>query len=157
AVTEHLGFGVTCTLSYEPPYTLARRLSTLDHLTKGRIGWNIVTGYLDSAAAGMGLDAQARHQQRYEIAEDYMQVMDKLWEASWDADAVMRDRSRRVSADPTKIRRIRHDGPYYRVDAIHLCEPSPQRTPVLYQAGASPRGRAFAAAHAECVFINGPS
>jgi FMN-dependent oxidoreductase (nitrilotriacetate monooxygenase family) len=157
AATEHLGFGVTCTLSYEPPYTLARRLSTLDHLTKGRAGWNIVTGYLDSAATGMGLAVQPRHDQRYEVAEEYMQVMYRLWEGSWDGDAVKRDRAGRVFADPTKIHRVRHAGEFYRLDAIHLCEPSPQRTPVLYQAGASPRGRAFAAAHAECVFINGPS
>ncbi len=157
AATEHLGFGVTCTLSYEPPYTLARRMSTLDHLTRGRAGWNIVTGYLDSAAAGMGLGVQPRHDQRYDIAEEYMEVVYKLWEGSWEDDAVKRDRGRRIFADPAKIHRIRHDGQFYRVDAIHLCEPSPQRTPVLYQAGASTRGRAFAAAHAECVFINGPS
>jgi alkanesulfonate monooxygenase len=157
AATEHLGFGVTCTLSYEPPYTLARRLSTLDHLTKGRAGWNIVTGYLDSAAAGMGLGTQPRHDQRYEIADEYMQVMYKLWEGSWADGAVKRDRSAGIYADPVKIRRVRHDGQFYKLDAIHLSEPSPQRTPVLYQAGASGRGRAFAAAHAECVFINGPS
>src|SRR5579862_932796 len=157
AATEHLGFGVTCTLSYEPPYTLARRLSTLDHLTRGRAGWNIVTGYLDSAATGMGLATQPRHDQRYEVAEEYMQLMYQLWEGSWDEGAVKRDRAGRVFADPAKIRRVRHEGEFYRLDAIHLCEPSPQRTPVLYQAGASPRGRAFAAAHAECVFINGPS
>ncbi len=157
AATEHLGFGVTCTLSYEPPYTLARRLSTLDHLTRGRAGWNIVTGYLDSAATGMGLIVQPRHDQRYEIADEYMQVMYKLWEGSWEDGAVKRDRAGCVFADPAKVRRVRHEGQFYRLDAIHLCEPSPQRTPVLYQAGASPRGRAFAAAHAECVFINGPS
>jgi long-chain alkane monooxygenase len=157
AVTEHLGFGVTCTLSYEPPYTLARRMSTLDHLTKGRAGWNIVTGYLDSAATGMGLGVQARHDQRYEIADEYMQVMYKLWEGSWEDGAAVRDRAAGVFADPAKVHRVRHEGQFYRLDAIHLCEPSPQRTPVLYQAGASPRGRAFAAAHAECVFINGPS
>ncbi len=157
AVTEHLGFGVTCTLSYEPPYPLARRMSTLDHLTRGRIGWNIVTGYLDSAAAGMGLAVQPSHDQRYEVAEEYMEVVYKLWEGSWEDDAVPRDRARRVFADPAKIHRVRHDGKFYRVDAIHLCEPSPQRIPVLYQAGASSRGRAFAASHAECVFINGPS
>jgi alkanesulfonate monooxygenase len=157
AATEHLGFGVTCTLSYEPPYTLARRLSTLDHLTKGRAGWNIVTGYLESAAAGMGLAAQAGHDKRYEIADEYMAVMYKLWEGSWEAGAIRRDRAGRVFADPTKIHRIHHQGQFYGLDAIHLAEPSPQRTPVLYQAGASPRGRAFAAAHAECVFINGPS
>jgi alkanesulfonate monooxygenase len=157
AATEHLGFGVTCTLSYEPPYTLARRMSTLDHLTKGRAGWNIVTGYLDSAAAGMGLGVQAGHDQRYEIAEEYMEVVYRLWEGSWEDGAVHRDRAARSFADPAKIHRVRHDGQFYRVDAIHLSEPSPQRTPVLYQAGASSRGRAFAAAHAECVFINGPT
>ena len=157
AVTEHLGFGITCTLSYEPPYTLARRLSTLDHLTRGRAGWNIVTGYLDSAATGMGLAVQPRHDQRYELAEEYMQVMYRLWEGSWEDGAALRDRERRVFADPAKIHRVRHEGQFYRLDAIHLCEPSPQRTPVLYQAGASSRGRDFAARHAECVFINGPS
>jgi len=157
AVTEHLGFGVTCTLSYEPPYPLARRMSTLDHLTRGRIGWNIVTGYLDSAAAGMGLGAQPGHDQRYEIADEYMEIVYRLWEGSWEEGAVPRDRAHRLYADPAKVHRVRHDGRFYKVDAIHLCEPSPQRTPVLYQAGASSRGRAFAAAHAECIFINGPS
>jgi FMN-dependent oxidoreductase (nitrilotriacetate monooxygenase family) len=156
-VTEHLGFGVTSTLSYEPPYPFARRMSTLDHLTKGRAGWNIVTGYLNSAAAGMGLVVQPRHEERYEIAEEYMQVVYQLWEGSWDDGAILRDRDRRIFADPAKIHRIRHEGRFYRVDAIHLSEPSPQRTPVLYQAGASTSGRGFAAAHAECVFINGPS
>ncbi len=157
AVTEHLGFGVTCTLSYEPPYTLARRMSTLDHLTEGRVGWNIVTGYLNSAATGMGLAEQPRHDQRYEIADEYMEIVYRLWEQSWEDGAVIRDKARRVFADPAKVHRIDHRGRFYRVDAIHLCEPSPQRTPVLYQAGASSRGRAFAAAHAECVFINGPT
>ena len=93
-VTEHLGFGVTATLSYEPPYPFARRMSTLDHLTKGRAGWNIVTGYLDSAAAGMGLQRQPRHDQRYEIAEEYMQVVYKLWEGSWEDGAAVRDKTR---------------------------------------------------------------
>ena len=156
-VTQHLGFGVTCALSYEHPYPFARRMSTLDHLTRGRIGWNIVTGYLDSAARGMGMAEQVGHDDRYEIAEDYMQAVYKLWEASWEDGAVLRDRRRRRFADPDRIHRIQHDGPHFKVDAIHLCEPSPQRTPVLYQAGASARGRQFAAQHAECVFINGPS
>jgi FMN-dependent oxidoreductase (nitrilotriacetate monooxygenase family) len=156
-VTEHLGFGVTSTLSYEPPYPFARRMSTLDHLTKGRAGWNIVTGYLDSAAAGMGLTAQPRHEERYAIAEEYMELVYRLWEGSWEDGAVKRDRAARIFADPDRIHRIRHEGRFYRVDAIHLSEPSPQRTPVLYQAGASSSGREFAAKHAECVFINGPS
>jgi alkanesulfonate monooxygenase len=156
-VTEHLGFGVTCALSYEHPYPFARRMSTLDHLTRGRMGWNIVTGYLESAARGMGRSEQTGHDERYAIAEDYMVAVYKLWEASWEDGAVLRDRATGRFADPDKIHRITHEGPYFKVDAIHLCEPSPQRTPVLYQAGASTRGRQFAADHAECVFINGPS
>jgi long-chain alkane monooxygenase len=155
--TRNLGFGVTCAVSYEHPYTLARRFSTLDHLTGGRIGWNVVTGYLNSAAKGMGLARQPEHDTRYEIAEDYMQVVYKLWEGSWEDEAVLRDRAQRVFARPEKVHRIRHDGPYFGIEAIHLCEPSPQRTPLIYQAGASSRGRQFAATHAECVFINGPS
>lgn len=156
-VSEHLGFGVTCALSYELPYPFARRMSTLDHLTRGRIGWNVVTGYLNSAARGMGMAEQHEHDTRYEIAEEYMQAVYQLWEGSWEEEAVLRDRAGRRFADPARIHRIRHEGKYYTVDAIHLCEPSPQRTPVLYQAGASTRGRQFAAEHAECVFINGPS
>jgi FMN-dependent oxidoreductase (nitrilotriacetate monooxygenase family) len=156
-VTRHLGFGVTCAVSYEHPYTLARRFSTLDHLIGGRIGWNIVTGYLNSAAKGMGLARQPEHDTRYDIAEEYMQVVYKLWEGSWEDEAVLRDRARGVFARPEKVHRIRHDGEYFRLEAIHLCEPSPQRTPLLYQAGASARGRQFAATHAECVFINGPT
>jgi len=156
-VTRDLGFGVTSAVSYEHPYTLARRFSTLDHLTNGRIGWNIVTGYLNSAAKGMGLERQTEHDTRYEIAEEYMEVVYKLWEGSWEEGSVARDRARRIFAHPGKVHSIHHDGTYFRLDGMHLCEPSPQRTPLLYQAGASSRGRRFAAAHAECVFINGPS
>jgi long-chain alkane monooxygenase len=156
AVTTHIGFGVTANLTYEPPYLFARRLSTLDHLTRGRIGWNIVTGYLDSAARGMGLPAQFDHDHRYDVADEYMEVVYRLWEASWEDEAVLRDKQNRVYADPAKIHRVQYTGRHYRVDAIHLAEPSPQRTPVLYQAGSSARGREFAATHAECVFINGP-
>ena len=156
-VTENLGFGVTSNLSYEPPYTFARRMSTLDHLTEGRIGWNVVTGYLDSAAKGAGKDKQTAHDDRYDVADEYMEVVYKLWEGSWEDDAALRDRARGIFADPAKVHRVLHEGDNYRVDAIHLCEPSPQRTPVLYQAGTSPRGRQFAAQHAECVFMSGPS
>ncbi len=157
AVTEHLGFGLTCTLSYEPPFPFARRMSTLDHLTQGRIGWNIVTGYLNSAAKGTGTSAQAAHDTRYEIADEYMEVVYRLWEGSWRDDAAVRDVARNVFTHPDKVRPVRHHGAHFKVDAIHLCEPSPQRTPVLYQAGASAKGRAFAAGHAECVFVAGPS
>jgi FMN-dependent oxidoreductase (nitrilotriacetate monooxygenase family) len=153
AVTKNLGFGITVNLNSEAPYIFARRMSTLDHLTGGRVGWNIVTGYLDSASRALGLDGQAEHDQRYDRADDYLEVLYKLWEGSWDDDAVLNDRARRIFADPSKVRSIKHDGPYYKSEGYHLSEPSIQRTPVLYQAGTSGRGRQFAARHAECVFI----
>lgn len=155
--TEHLGFGVTCALTYEHPYPFARRMSTLDHLTRGRVGWNIVTGYLDSAARNLGLEHQIGHDERYDLADEYLEVVYKLWEHSWEDGAVVRDKANRVFTDPSRVHAIGHHGPNFRVPGIHLCEPSPQRTPVLYQAGTSSRGRAFAARHAECVFISGPS
>ncbi|MGY2811499.1 LLM class flavin-dependent oxidoreductase [Bradyrhizobium sp. USDA 4506] len=157
AVTENLGFGVTSNLSFEPPYPFARRMSTLDHLTNGRVGWNVVTGYLDSAARGAGKDKQTAHDDRYELADEYMELVYKLWEGSWEDDAAIRDVARGIFTDPSKVHPVHHDGNNYRLNAIHLSEPSPQRTPVLYQAGTSPRGRQFAAEHAECVFMSGPS
>jgi alkanesulfonate monooxygenase len=155
--TTHLGFGVTANLSYEPPYTLARRFSTLDHLTRGRVGWNIVTGYLDSAARAMGLERQTAHDDRYAVAEDFMQVVYKLWEGSWADDAVKRDAEAGIYTDPNRVRAVQHESAFHRLNAVHLCEPSPQRTPVLYQAGSSASGLDFAGRHAECVFISGPS
>jgi FMN-dependent oxidoreductase (nitrilotriacetate monooxygenase family) len=157
AATRHLGFGVTANLSFEPPYTFARRLSTLDHLTDGRAGWNIVTGYLDSAARGAGRERQTAHDDRYAIAEDYMEAVYKLWEGSWADDAVRVDAAAGVYANPDRVRKAVHRGAHFRLDALHLSEPSPQCSPVLYQAGSSPAGQDFAARHAECVFISGPS
>jgi FMN-dependent oxidoreductase (nitrilotriacetate monooxygenase family) len=154
-VTEHLGFGITAVLPYESPLPFARRMSTLDHLTDGRIGWNIVTGYLQSAAQGTGLSDQPSHDTRYEMAEEYMEVMYQLWEGSWEDGAVLGDRAAGVLTDPSRIHKVRHHGRYLDVEGYHLSEPSRQRTPVLYQAGGSPAGRAFAAKHAECVFLGG--
>ncbi len=156
AVTRDLGFGVTVNIANEHPYTFARRLSTLDHLTGGRIGWNVVTGYLDSAARAVGQDGLAQHDSRYDRADDYLDLLYKLWESSWDEDAVHRDKTARIYADPAKIHAVHHEGPFYRSEGYHLSEPSPQRTPVLFQAGASGRGQRFAARHAECVFISAP-
>ena len=155
AVTQHLGFGVTVNLSYEPVAPLARRFSTLDHLTGGRVGWNVVTGYLDSAARAAGQTQQAAHDDRYDAAETVMAAAYALWEGSWADDAVVADRQSGVYARADRVRAIEGASPPLR--AIHLAEPSPQRTPVIYQAGSSPRGRAFAARHAECVFVSGPS
>ncbi|MCO4255970.1 LLM class flavin-dependent oxidoreductase [Pseudarthrobacter cellobiosi] len=154
AVTKHLTFGVTCSLTYEEPYLLARRFSTLDHLTGGRIGWNIVTSYSESAARNLGRVEQLSHDERYDKAEEYMEVVYKLWESSFEEDAVVRDAESAEYIDPAKVHPINHTGKYFTVPGFHLCEPSPQRTPVLFQAGASPKGMSFGGRHAEAVFIN---
>jgi long-chain alkane monooxygenase len=152
-VTENLGFGVTAGTAYEHPYPFARRMSTLDHLTNGRVGWNVVTGYLPSAARNMGNEDQLEHDQRYDVADEYLEVLYKLWEGSWEDDAVIRDRDSGVFTDPSKVHEIGHYGTHFTVPGIHLSEPSIQRTPVIYQAGASSRGIAFAAGNAEAIFV----
>ncbi|MDV7374089.1 LLM class flavin-dependent oxidoreductase [Acinetobacter baumannii] len=157
AVTKHLGFGVTTSISFEHPYPFARRISTLDHLTKGRVGWNIVTSYLESGSKNLGLKTQVNHDNRYDIADEYLEVLYKLWEGSWEEGSVLRDRENGIFADHKKVHPIQHEGKYFTVPGIHICEPSPQRTPVLYQAGASSRGQKFASQNAECVFIAAPS
>ncbi|MEK3916348.1 LLM class flavin-dependent oxidoreductase [Paenibacillus sp. FSL H7-0331] len=154
AVTEHLGFVVTSSITYDHPYALARKMSTLDHLTNGRIGWNIVTSNLNSAALNFSLTEQMEHDTRYDRGDEFLNVCYKLWQCSWESDAVVRDRINRVYTDPAKIHEIRHKGTFFKEPGIHLCEPSPQRTPVLFQAGSSTRGRQFAAQHAECIFLN---
>lgn len=157
AVTENLGFGITASTSAEHPYTFARRMSTLDHLTRGRVGWNVVTGYLKSAARNLGESDQLTHDERYDRADEYLEVLYKLWEGSWEDDAVVLDAERDMYADPAKVHPIRHEGTYFAVPGVHLSEPSPQRTPVIYQAGASARGIRFAAAHAEAIFVASPT
>lgn len=154
--TKHLGFGITCSTTFEHPYTFARRMSTLDHLTNGRIAWNIVTSYLESGTKNIEIGDKFQHSERYNIAEEYLEVCYKLWEGSWEDGAVVQDKEKRMFTDPTKVHEINHHGKYFDVPGIHLCEPSPQRTPVLFQAGGSLRGRQFAGKHAECTFISAP-
>ena len=156
-VTEHLGFGITTGTGFEHPYPFARRVSTLDHLTKGRIGWNVVTGYLPAAARNMGQTDQPAHDARYDHADEYLEVLYKLWEGSWEDDAVLRDREHGVFTDPAKVHHIGHAGAHFDVPGIHLSEPSPQRSPVIFQAGASPRGVRFAAENAEAIFTAAPT
>jgi FMN-dependent oxidoreductase (nitrilotriacetate monooxygenase family) len=152
--TEHLGFAYTHSILQAPPYEFARRASTLDHLTDGRVAWNIVTSYLETAGRNLGHGRLPEHDERYERADEYAEVVYKLWEASWEDDAVLADVEQGIYADPAKVHDIDHVGRYYDVVGPHLCEPSPQRTPVLFQAGSSEAGRAFAARHAEGVFIS---
>jgi len=158
AATSHIGFAITVSTSYEVPFGLARRMSSLDHLSRGRIGFNIVTSYLPNAAENFGVAPNLlTHDERYDRADEFMDVCYKLWEASWDEDAVVRDAGGNMYVDPRRVHRIDHKGTYFSVAGPHLCEPSPQRTPVLFQAGASGRGKRFAGTHAEVVFVGGRS
>lgn len=156
-VTEELGFAITKSTSYNHPYQLAREFSTLDHLTDGRVAFNIVTSYLESAATNLGLEERIDHDERYDRADEFMEVCYGLWEHSWEDDAVERDSESGRFTDPEKVHKISHEGKYFDVPGPHGCEPSPQRTPVLYQAGSSDRGREFAARHAEAVFVSQPN
>ncbi|HCT75536.1 MAG TPA: LLM class flavin-dependent oxidoreductase [Micromonosporaceae bacterium] len=152
AATRDLGFAVTYSTTYHQPYECARLFSSLDHLTNGRIAWNIVTSYLRSAE-GCGLGEYLDHDPRYDRADEYMSVVRALWDESWEDGAVVRDADADIFTDPAKVHEINHVGEWFTVRGPHQCEPSPQRTPVLYQAGASGRGMTFAASHAEVVFL----
>jgi long-chain alkane monooxygenase len=155
--TQHLGFGLTVSVAYETPYLLARRFTTLDHLSGGRVAWNVVTSYLQSGARSLGQDALRAHDARYDRADEFLSVCYQLWEGSWEDGAVLRDRERGVYADPARVHAVRHEGAHYRVNGVFQCEPSPQRTPLLFQAGGSTRGTRFAATHAECIFLGAPT
>ncbi|KAM0817348.1 putative Luciferase-like domain-containing protein [Seiridium cardinale] len=155
AATKNLIFGVTASHTYDKPYALARRLSTVDHLSEGRVAWNIVTSYLDSAARNHGLKEQIPHDERYAIAHEYMEVLYKLWEGSFRDDAVVEDYERGVYIASDAVRQIHHKGKYFEVPGPHFCEPSPQRTPFLFQAGVSEAGNGFGGKHGEAIFIGG--
>ncbi|MCU1527911.1 MAG: class flavin-dependent oxidoreductase [Frondihabitans sp.] len=152
--TTRLGFVVTSSTGLDHPVQTARRFATLDHLTNGRIGWNIVTGGAQDTVAGLfGHKKMTAHDDRYEMADDYIDLALKLWESGWEDDALVLDRVNSVYADHSKIHRIEHEGAHFSSSGYFTVPPSPQRTPVLFQAGTSDRGRAFAARNAEAVFV----
>ena len=156
SVTESLSFGVTASTTYETsPYALARKFSTLDHITGGRIGWNIVTSFLDSAAKAYGMNEQIPHDERYARADEYMELAYKLWEGTWKDAAVIKDVRSGIYSDPRQVRAIDHQGKYFRSTAVNQLPASKQRTPLLFQAGASSAGKRFAAKNAEVMFLPG--
>jgi len=155
--TEHLGLAFTSSILQEHPFNFARKISTLDHISKGRIAWNIVTSTLENGARNFGFSQLPEHDERYEWAKEYVDVLYKLWEGSWDEGALLKDRARGVFSDPARIHKINHVGKRYRVEGPHLSSPSPQRTPLLFQAGSSGAGRRFAAMNAEAQFIAVPN
>jgi FMN-dependent oxidoreductase (nitrilotriacetate monooxygenase family) len=154
--TTHLGLAFTSAPLQEPPFNFARRVSTLDHVTNGRIVWNVVTNALENASRNFGLPGLTEHDERYRWADEYLDVLYKLWEGSWEDGALVQDRIRGVHADPAKVHKIHHRGERYQVEGPHLVAPSLQRTPLLFQAGSSPAGRDFAARNAEAQFIIAP-
>ena len=155
--TKHLGIAVTSSILQEHPFNFARKMSTLDHASDGRIAWNIVTSMSPNAWRNFGFGEMALHEDRYAWADEYVDVVYKLWEGSWDDGALLQDKASGRHSDFSKVHKIDHVGARYRVEGPHLVAPSPQRTPLLFQAGSSPTGRRFAARNAEAQFIASPS
>lgn len=154
ASTERLGFVVTASTTSQVPYLNARTFTTLDHLSSGRIAWNIVTS--DNQTALVKLLGQPQitpHAERYRRAHEFVELSLKLWEGAWEDDAVVYDKATRTFADPSKVHRITHEGEYFSLDGYFPAVPSIQRTPLLLQAGTSAAGKEFAGKFAECVFI----
>ncbi|WP_081570606.1 NtaA/DmoA family FMN-dependent monooxygenase [Sphingobium herbicidovorans] len=155
SVTQNLGFVFSANVIQTHPTEFSRRVSTLDHLSNGRIGWNIVASFQKSAWQNLGYDDVEPHAVRYRRAEEYVNVLYKLVEGSWEDGAVVRDVATGIFGDPSKVHPIGHKGEFYRVPGIHGVEPSPQRVPVLFQAGSSSNGRDFSARHSEAIFFVG--
>ncbi|MGE3872730.1 MAG: LLM class flavin-dependent oxidoreductase [Parvibaculaceae bacterium] len=153
--TTHLGIGVTLSTAFEHPYSMCRRLSSLDHLSGGRVAWNIVSSYSKSEWEAYGADTTERPG-RYERLEEYMELCYKLWD-SWEPGAIVADKASGIYADPAKVHEVIHSGEYFRCRGRHFVAPSPQGRPVMWQAGSSDRGRDFAAKHAEAIFAVHPN
>src|SRR6266700_503942 len=154
AKTSRLGVVATMSTSFYPPYLLARLASTVDSIAGGRFGWNIVSSAEDRAAQNFGLDALPEHDERYNVADEYFDLVNLLWE-SWEADAVMMDRETGTYADHAKVHTIDFEGKYFKSRGPLNTIPSPQHKPTFVQAGASPRGRQFAARAADCIIAIG--
>ena len=156
AATARIGLGATCSTTYYPPFHVARTFSTLDHMSGGRAAWNVVTSLNDSEAANYGAEAAVEHDERYDRADEFMEVVLGHWD-SWDDDAILLDREGGVFADPAKVRRLDHRGRFLRSRGPFTVPRTPQGRPVVIQAGQSGRGRRFAARWAEVIFAIFPT
>ena len=150
-VTNRIGMVATASTTYTEPFNLARQFASLDHISNGRVAWNIVTSWLATAAGNFGGKGQLSHAERYARGEEYMAVVKALWD-SWAEDAVVDDRAAGVYARADHIQPINHKGEHYQVTGPLNMPRCPQGRPVLVQAGSSDTGRRFAARHAEAVF-----
>ncbi len=149
--TSHLGLGATYSTTYHEPYHVARLFQTLDQMTGGRAAWNIVTSLNDSEAANFGRELHLGHDERYDRADEFVELVMKMW-TSWDRDALIVDKTTGRFADPAKVHPFASEGGYFNVHGTFTVPQSPQGHPVLLQAGASGRGQAFAGRWAEVVF-----
>ncbi|MQA91416.1 MAG: NtaA/DmoA family FMN-dependent monooxygenase [Gemmatimonas sp.] len=155
AVTDKIGIVSTLSTNGSKPYITARKFATLDHMTGGRAGWNVVTAFHKNQALNLGMDEQFEHDERYDRADEYMDVCYQLWE-SWDEDAVVMDVEGQMFADPSKVHHIDHAGKYFKCRGPLNVDRCPQGRPLIVQAGQSTRGMQFAARHAELVFAIQP-
>lgn len=153
--TSHLGLAATVSTGPHHPYSVVRQLSTLDYMSGGRVGWNIVTGHLRGEHRAYGLK-ELPHDERYDRAEEYMEICYALWDSVGEG-AVIADKASGIFADPSKVKRIEHAGQYFNCNTVAPALPSPQGRPVLFQAGSSGRGQAFAMKHADVVFAIQPN
>lgn len=153
--TRSIGLGATYSTTYYSPFHVARTFATLDHLSGGRAAWNVVTSVNDGEAQNYGFDQHLGHDQRYDRADEFLEVTTRLWD-SWDDDALVLDREAGFFADPAKVRELRHEGAWFRVRGPLTVPRPPQGRPVLLQAGSSGRGRDFAARWAELIFTGDP-
>ena len=155
--TSDIGLAATSSVVQSHPFQFARQISTLDHLSGGRAAWNIVTSALENSHRNFGSDGLAGHSARYDWADEYVDAVYKLWEGSWDEGALVQNKQTGLHADPSKVHKINHRGERYSIEGPHLVSPSPQRTPLLFQAGSSGRGQQFSSANAEATFLFAPN
>lgn len=151
AVTSHIGLVATLTVSYSEPFNVARQFASLDHLSGGRAGWNVVTSWLGDTAANFSKAEHPAHDVRYRIAAEHLDVVQGLWD-SWEDGAHVGDKESGVFVDPAKLHRLDHRGEFFQVRGPLNIKRTPQGQPVIFQAGASDDGRNFAARRAEAIF-----
>jgi FMN-dependent oxidoreductase (nitrilotriacetate monooxygenase family) len=156
ALTEHIGLGATRSTTYDAPYNIAREFATLDHISAGRAAWNVVTSMNDGEALNFGSVPHLGHDERYDRADEFMEVAFKLWD-SWEPDALVLDRARGIYADPDKVHYLNHQGKWFQSRGPLNIPQSPQGRPVVIQAGSSGRGKAFAARWSEVIFALQPN
>jgi FMN-dependent oxidoreductase (nitrilotriacetate monooxygenase family) len=155
AATERIGLGATYSTTYYAPFHVARLFATLDHLSAGRAAWNIVTSVNDAEAQNFGVEHHLGHDERYDQADEFLEVVTGLWD-TWQDDAIVWDQANATFADPAKVRELHHHGRFYDVRGPLTVPRGPQGRPVLIQAGSSGRGQAFAARWADAIFTNTP-